>query len=284
MKANKSLRDIFTPERRKEILDFLIDKFEEDKRIACVILVGSGAYDFIDDLSDIDLAVVTFPEYNLLQILKDWKEKIPQLLDIIECFEVQHTPRNLLLGFLTEDFLEINIGLQNTENISAKRKHWKIIFDKTGKLQQVMEESWKKAQDKSNVSYFEYLVSGTWHYIICAVIALTRENYWRAINEIENIKKDLLEIAALRFNLKVNYFIDSEYMSNELQRNLMDSFISKLDKKEIFKAIKNLTKLYYEEASKTAKYFGISEYDYLSERISDYIQIMEKRLFTINIT
>jgi len=279
LKANNTKLDIFTPERRKEVLDLLITNLEEDKRIASVILVGSGAFDFIDNFSDIDLAIVTYTEYDLLSILKDWKEKILKLLDIIECFEVLHTPNNLLLGFLTDEFLEINIGLQNIENISAKRKHWKVTFDKTGKIQQVMNDTWKKEESKNKEPKLVYLVSGSWHYIVCVCIALSRGNYWRAVNDIDYLKKNLLNIIALRYNLKVNYFLDSDQMNQDLRAKMKELLITKLDRREIFNVIQKMTKLFYEEANKTAKHFGDFNFDYLSKRMNEYLKIMEKKLF-----
>jgi predicted nucleotidyltransferase len=283
LKLEKSKLPLYTPERRQKILDYLVSNFEKDERIAGVILVGSAAFGFIDDLSDIDLAIVTFPEHDVLSILKDWKEKVPELLDIIECFEVHYNPEILLLGFLTEDFLEMNIGFQNTENIFARRKHWKIAFDKIGTLQQLMEDTWKKEQSKNLEPKLKYHVSGSWHYVVCICIALSRGNYWRALNDIDYLKKELLDIIAIRYGIKVNYFLDSEHMSRELRSKMKELLITKLDKREIFNVIQKLVALFYEEANKTAKHLGNLNFYYLSKRMTDYLVIMEKRLFNTNI-
>ena len=60
---------------------------------------------------------------------------------------------------------------------------------------------------------------------------------------------------------------------------MKELLVTKVEKREIFNAIKKITKLFYEEANKSAKCFGELNFDYLSERMTDFLGIMEKRLF-----
>ena len=277
--SKESELKLYTIEYRNKILTKLISLFEKDSRIASVIIVGSGAYDYIDDLSDIDLAIVTFNDYELMPIFKDWKEKILANFGITESFEVIYSPESLLHGFLTDEFLEINIGFQNQSNISAKRKHWKIAFDKTGELKEIMHSSWKKTENKTLLPRFEYLVSGSWHYIRCALTALYRENYWRTIVEIENLKNEWLEIIALREKSKVNTIIRSQNLPKELDGKLRELLIPNVEKEELFRAIKTLTEFFYQDVRLTSEKLNGKDYSILEKRMKNYLELMEKKIF-----
>lgn len=74
--VNPVEKRIFSLESRSDILKTICDKLNEDSRITGVILVGSGAYNFKDKYSDIDLAIVSKESENLAEVFNDWKKII----------------------------------------------------------------------------------------------------------------------------------------------------------------------------------------------------------------
>ena len=55
MNSGNRSEPIFALERRQEVFYLLKHHFKEDSRIVGLILVGSGAYGFLDEYSGIDL-------------------------------------------------------------------------------------------------------------------------------------------------------------------------------------------------------------------------------------
>jgi len=66
-----------------------------------------------------------------------------------------------------------------------------LIFDRTGKLEEIMQETWQETQKATQVEQFSKIVDGSWHLINQALIAIARENYWQALFEIESIISSL---------------------------------------------------------------------------------------------
>ena len=283
MKLPKPSSEFFSPERRQEILDYLIHQFKQDPKIAGAILVGSGAYGFTDEYSDIDFSIITYAQYDVKVIFHEWYSKLLNQLEIIHSFDIEYNPDNFLMGLFLEDFLELNIGFQKITHVFAKRKHWKVLFDKTDSLSKIMEDSWKQNQEnrqKFIASNLKFLVNGSWHYVNSTVIALSRENYWRVIRELDILRTRIIDIVAMRYDIKVTSFLDSEHMTEDFRRSLSETLIPRapFDKKEFFEVIRSLTTLYYAEANKSAQFCNSEDFHYLEKRMNDYLAYAEKRI------
>ncbi|MFW9922066.1 MAG: nucleotidyltransferase domain-containing protein [Candidatus Thorarchaeota archaeon] len=272
-------KKMFSLENRSDILNTISDKLSEDSRISGVILVGSGAYNFKDKYSDIDLAIVSKESENLAEVFNDWKAIMNNTFSVIHSFETKFAPNSLLHGFYLDNFLEINMGFQPESNIYAKRKDWKIIFDKTGKLEQITQTSWQEAQKRNPLNQFTSMVDGSWHLINQALVAIARENYWQALYEIESIREYTILIASIDTDLRLKRFQDAEKLPEDLLKDLECSLISALTKEALFNAIKKITMIYYREVKKTTKKLDGPDYSFLEKKMLELIGYFEKELF-----
>ena len=74
--------NLYSPEDRSDALKKLLDAAESDSRIGAGIIVGSWAYGFLDEYSDIDLSlVVTSPEV-LQKVSEEWRSVVPSLFSV----------------------------------------------------------------------------------------------------------------------------------------------------------------------------------------------------------
>lgn len=271
--------EIHSPGSREAILESIITKLKEDQRIVGAILVGSGAYDFKDKYSDIDLAVVTMEEENLEEIYYDWIEVMQNAFQIIHRFEFVVTPKILLHGFFLENFIEIDISFQPINAISAHKKNWLIIFDITGKLKEIMQESWKQEEKKNYLKRFTDQVDGSWYYVNQALIALARGNYWKALYQIETIRNEIVNIVSLPAKLSVKHYNNIEKLPQTLLKELESLLNLSLNKENLFSAVKKATEIYFREIAKTSKQINGPDYSFLEKKIYDLIEYFKQELF-----
>ncbi len=137
-----------------------------DSRIAGVSVVGSGAVDFDDCYSDIDLSVVATNEKDVLLVYQEWRARIEKLLPVIHCCEVVYGPNSYLHAFLLDGFVELDAGFVCLDNLLARRQRWKIAFDHSGQIGDIMRSSWEKKSEVDTKAGYLNRIDGIWHYII----------------------------------------------------------------------------------------------------------------------
>ncbi|NHJ47926.1 MAG: hypothetical protein FK733_09070 [Asgard group archaeon] len=272
-------RNLYTPEERLEIQNSIIKLLQEDKRIAGVINVGSSVYGFKDEYSDLDFAIVVFENEDFMDVFNDWRNIMNSNFNIIQSFEVIISPKSTLHGFLLDNYLELDMGFQPESNIYARRKHWQIAFDKTGKLKDIMQETWKKRQKQSPLEKFIFQLDGSWYHISRTLLAITRDNNWRALKEIENMRDMIVFVIGCRFDLKLDRYQEISELPKEILEDLESLIINKLEKKSLFDALKKATKILYREAAITTKELDGPDYSILEKNMLNQISIFENILF-----
>ena len=119
---------MYNEKDREDIFNYLVDKFQQRKEVLGIIQIGSGSIGYKDIYSDLDFAIV-IDETNINEVFNKTK------LDIVSKYNIfffdNMKERNLQL-FLLDNYLELDIGYYTLESIYAKRKNYKIIYDKTG--------------------------------------------------------------------------------------------------------------------------------------------------------
>jgi len=153
---------LFTELERQAALDVFLDALRQDRRLAGVILVGSAPEGFDDRYSDIDHMVVLSEDNQLADLFTDWKSRIADLFPILSSFEVNSSINAYLVGFLLTNFLELDIGFLDQENLVAKRSRWKVAFDRSDHIEEIMRLSWdNQVETEPEVEYGRLPYSST---------------------------------------------------------------------------------------------------------------------------
>lgn len=195
---------MYNEKDREDIFNYLVDKFQQRKEVLGIIQIGSGSIGYKDIYSDLDFAIV-IDETNINEVFNKTK------LDIVSKYNIfffdNMKERNLQL-FLLDNYLELDIGYYTLESIYAKRKNYKIIYDKTGKLEEKMKNSWNEIKDKNNGTtaivnmkeVISFIEKELWYNILHSVIAFKRGNKYRSYYELEQIKWYVIDLIAKRNN------------------------------------------------------------------------------------
>jgi len=264
---------IFSPEKRQRYLDRILTALQADNRIAGVLIVGSGAVGFDDIYSDIDLCVVVAKETDLPTVFREWKDKIETLLPVIHFFEVNYGPNNYLYGFLLDGFVELDMGFVCLTNLSARRERWKVAFDRSGKIENIMRSSWKKKSQPDIRSIYQSRINSIWHYIIHVVVALKRNQPWRALHYLEVIRNRTIELAGLRRGLETKHFRQVDQMPKQFLAELQQTLVSNMDPVNIMQALKVAMDCFFREARSLDKILGLNIASKLEPKMKEYLQL-----------
>ena len=209
----------YSPEYRQGTLDRVMVALEADERLIGVIIVGSGAVGFDDDYSDIDLCIVC-PDEQTLAIYQDWRQRFERLLPVIHCCPVTYTPNSHLYALLLDGFLELDAGFIGIGSLVAKRERWKVAFDRSGKIGEIMTRSWESRRPTDLKHEYLRRVEGIWHHILHVGAALRRGQLWKALHYLETIRNRTIELAGLRLGLGIDHFREIDRLPAELLADL----------------------------------------------------------------
>lgn len=242
----------YTPQERQQTLDRLLDALRADKRLAGVLIVGSGAVGFTDDYSDIDLAVVVEQAEDVKSAFDDWGTTIADLFGILIFVPTQRAPNVFLYAMLLSGFLELDISFQCLDDLVARRPRWRVAWDRTGCIADRMDTSWKAKVEPDFAAIFRQYMEGTWHYVNHIGLSVARGQLWRAMSDLELIRTRVIELAGLRNGHNTRRFREIDRLSPELLIALGKTLVQNTEPNEILRALRVVVELFINEARELA--------------------------------
>jgi|GEM_PF-6640966 len=90
-------------------------------------------------------------------------------------------PQRRLQVFLTDNYLEIDIGYGAYTSAAAFRKDWKVLFDKSGTVDKAMRTSWEKHEMAPKANELDKKLAecsdAVWHNLMHSAVAIKRRQY-----------------------------------------------------------------------------------------------------------
>lgn len=258
---------MFSPTSRQKTLDNLIVLIKNQESVEGIILVGSGATDFTDKYSDIDLSVVVSPAHATKQAWENLNLLITKQFPILKLAPTEYASNNYLSAILLTDFLQIDVGVISLELLSAKRSAWKVIFDKQGLVQQKMQNSWSNQKPIDKNKLIQDNIDEVWYHIQNATFAIKRSRPFRVIKEIDEIRTHALEIVCLYLDKEVKHYREIDDLDPVIKQKLMETYFTSTPLNHVKDSFRRTFKYY----------FWILEYiRYPLPRYSQYKQTLEQ--------
>ena len=189
---------------REEIFNYIVKEFEKREEVISVIQVGSGAIGYRDKYSDLDFAVV-IDDSNIDEIFDKTFKSISDKYNVF-FFDNMHE-RKLQL-FLLDNYLELDIGYYTLDSLYARRENFKVIFDKSNKVNDIMVNTWNEMKEKNKGTTQEvnmnkvinFVDKELWYNVLHSIIAFKRNNIYRCYYELQEIKNYAIDLIAKRNN------------------------------------------------------------------------------------
>ena len=269
---------LFSTDQRERIKTQIIDFCKSNESILSLVLVGSGAVGFTDDISDLDFYLIVDHEENMSDVMDYVKENIEKYNSSL--FFQQMNMRKLQV-YLLDNYLEIDIGYSVLSEAAASKERFKVIFDKTDTVEILMKESWQNIKDKQHLKSssadirekFKEYADDTFHYLFHAAAAIKREQYWRCVTEMEIVRNRIIEIKGYKYSFETKRFRNVDNFPKDELVSLQRTLVSELTHDALLQNLLCLVDLSYTEFE---SHFGndiIVNRAHVMEYISDIMKV-----------
>lgn len=265
----------YSPATREAILDRLLTALQNDKRIAGLVIVGSGAEGFEDDYSDIDLCAITTLPDDVKPASQEWGVKICETLPMFHSIEVRRAPNIYLWVFLLKNFLEIDLCFLCLDDLQATRNRWRTVFDSSGRIESIMKSSWENRPRPNLEEAYRSRLSSISHYIRHAAIAVQRKQPWRAIYELEQIRNSAIELQGLREELETKRFRYVDKMSEDFLMCLEQTLVLSLSEIDVMNALEAATVCFFDEARHFDKMLNLKLAEDFETKMKAYLKLFK---------
>lgn len=271
---------MFTPVIRKEVLDHLLGELSRLDDVLGVILVGSGAKGFRDKYSDIDIAIVYDVEKNVQDIFDKVYNIVSEKYSVATV--LNQYGRNLQI-FLLLNYLEIDIGYYNIESIEARRGNFKVVFDRTDMLCEIMNKSWKENATQymgttSNVDIQAELFrtdANLWYNVFHTVNSFLRSERYRCYFEIEELRRNLLSLVGKRKSVESKRYRDIHKLEISELECIEELFCYPKTNTELKNMLCRVIEMFYSEYA-YRNYNSRLEKDYLLKYVYENLDEIQK--------
>ena len=129
---------IFSVEDRQKAFEYILTVTKEHEKIVALCQVGSGAIGYHDARSDLDFVIAMNTGDSMAEVMEYMKKRITEKYKVI--YFKQAEDRHLQV-YVLDNLLEIDIGFGGYEHAAAWKPAFKVLFDRSGVVEEKMIQS-----------------------------------------------------------------------------------------------------------------------------------------------
>jgi predicted nucleotidyltransferase len=266
------MAELYTPQRRAEIQENLLTFLQTDEQIAGVVLVGSGAEEYRDSYSDINLLIAVADNMTVYAVYHKWKTRLIALYPRIAGYEIQQANEAFHYTSLLDNFLVLDLQFAKARRTIAHHKPWKICFDRTGTLQETLEKAYSDEQNEAPLREYTRLIDTIWQPILKCATALRRNEIWRALHLLEGLRNQVVEIAGMNHNIDTHDFTDVDRLPEMFLVHLRHTLPTGTGVPAIRRALRTTVVLLFDEIEALETRLAVSKASTLRGQMLAYLE------------
>lgn len=239
---------IFNVKDRQDAFDYILSVALECSKIVSLVQVGSGAVGYHDEYSDLDYVVALDSNESMPEVMEYMRQKISEKYDLAYFGQAKNKP---LQAFLLKNLLEIDIGYGGYEHAAALKPAFKVIYDKTGVVEEKMVRSREWMDDNifgdKQKNDTELACNSVWARLMHAAVAIHRGNYFRAFGELEHARNLYVNLLGNRYRLETALNRETDKLPEKEKAEIIGTFVTGLSSAELWNSLVKLTDLIYKE-------------------------------------
>ena len=242
------MEKIFSVQDRQNAFEFVLSAARENDRIIALVQVGSGAVGYRDDRSDLDFIIALDSDESMPEVMDYMHREIAGKYGVL--FFRQDEPRHLQC-YVLSNLLEIDIGYGGYENAAARKPAFKVLYDRSGTVEEKMIRSREWMDDhiygdkqKKDIALAR---DSVWIRLMHAAVAIRRGNLFRAIGELEYVRKLYIDLLGDRYRLESGLNREIDRLPENEKETIRSTFVAGENPTDLWRSLLNLTKLVYEE-------------------------------------
>ena len=242
------MNKIFTAENRQEVFEDILSITKECNKIISLVQVGSGAVGYHDERSDLDYVIALDADDSMAEVMEYMRQQISAKYELL--YYAQDEARHLQV-FLLSDLLEIDIGYGGYERAAALKPAFRVLYDKSGVVEAKMIQSreWMDARiygDKRKKDV-DLACKSAWAHLMHAAVAIHRGNFFRAIGELDYVRKLYIDLLGDRYRLESSLNREIDRLPEEIKAAIMSTFVTGNSAEALWDSLIKLTDMIYKE-------------------------------------
>ena len=263
---------LFTPQRRQAVYDNLLKQFKDDDRVTGIISTGAVDKAFADDHDSIDLLVI-IEKPSIIQIVFTlWIKRLEDLFKAESSFDFIVNQKLNYLSILLNDFLQINVQIRALNRFYLVGTDWCIAFDRDGHIQKYMDKR-IMTREQHVRSLYEGHVHAIWKPVASCVRELRRQNLWKALAELEILRKHLVEITGLRHHEFTQDYLNLELLPEMFLVQLRHTLPTNISDNAIRRSLKTTLGMLFAETTVLDEKFKTTYTQQLQSRLSSFVEL-----------
>lgn len=242
------MKNIFSVQDRENAFRFVLSAAGECDRIVALVQVGSGAYGYRDEHSDLDFVIALDSAESMPEVMDYMRRKITEKYDVL--FFTQDESRRLQ-NYILSGLLEIDIGYGGYENAAAWKPAFKVLYDKSGVVEEKMTRSREWMEDRiygdKQKKDAEQTRNAVWLILMHAAVAIHRGNVLRAIGEMEFARNQYIDLLGDRYRLESRRNREIDRLPEKEKDAIRSTFVTGENPADLWTSLLNLTRLVYRE-------------------------------------
>ena len=239
---------IFSVQDRQDAFEYILSVSKECDKIVSLVQVGSGAIGFHDDRSDLDFVAALDKGESMLEVMEYMRRRISEKYELI--YFKQAEQRHLQV-YLLPGLLEIDIGYGGYEHAAARKPSFKVLYDRTGTVEQKMRSSLEWMDDsiygEKRKRDAEAACDSAWAHLMHAAVAIRRGNYLRALGELESGRRQYLDLLGDRYRLESDRNRELDKLPEHEKAAIMRTYVTGEGPETLWTSLLALTELLYKE-------------------------------------
>ena len=240
--------DMYSQKARQDTLEKIVSICKSINDVEGVILVGSGGDQFPDKWADIDLSVVVYPASETKSVWDILNVKFRSSFKLITLGINQYGENDYISVLLLKNYLEVDVGVISLDNLEVKKDKWDILYEKQDKILKKMQQSSLKRRYIDPVQYVRHSVSNIGHHFRTFAVAINRNQPFRAIKELEDIRNLVVETWALQEGKVAKHFRDIDEADLGFRQKLVSTYPISFELDDLTTAFTNTFILFFKLA------------------------------------
>ena len=242
------MAQIFNEQDRQEVFEYILSVAQECDKIISLVQVGSGAYGYHDELSDLDFVIALDSDSSMLEVMDYMHRKLSEKYETI--YFKQHEAAHLQIHVLS-DMLEIDMGFGCYEHAAARKPAFKVLFDRSGVVEEKMvrslewmDESIYGGKHKKDV---ETACDTVWAHLMHSAVAIKRGDLFRVIGELDYVRGQYIELLGDRYRLETAFGRETDRLPDEEKAAIKSTLVTGESADELWASLLRLTDLIFKE-------------------------------------
>ena len=200
-----------------------------------VVVVGSGAQGFTDDLSDLDVVLVVDPTEGFQAVVESMAAHFVTKPQTLAWSKFKHHDEVYVLCFLFDNMLELDLGIWSLSRLFASKPDWVVSFAKSEKIANKLRSTPEPQAEPRKTA--EDLKRSLWINARATVVAIRRKQFLKAAATINSIRSNAVRLVGEMNGFTSDYERKVESLDDPFVNVLRSGMIETAEPQALFKSL-----------------------------------------------